>query len=295
MNQIVELQDGLISQCFEKGDFSDAFDFVENMVGKDVVYDMDKAADRKEAASVAYAVVRSKTAINKVGTQIIKGERDKFKKKEADIKSKMEVVQATLGTMAEKIRKPLTEWEEVRKAVDADIEAIKKIGLTVYGSPEQAVAALEKLVNFELRAASIVADKMYDYSSACEDAHASVDDQLGTLVQREEDAKELAELRAKQAEAERQDAAMDREAIGYEEPLDLTQEEPPAEEEPPAAASMIHPRPGGTVKVGRSRAATINNEAMNTLVEACGIDEALAKKVIVAIIQKKVAHVTISY
>lgn len=83
------------------------------------VFDMSTAKSRGECASLAYAVTRSKTALDDVGKQVVAKLKELPKLIDANRKAMREELEA----LAEDIRRPLTEWESAEKARTAKLEA----------------------------------------------------------------------------------------------------------------------------------------------------------------------------
>lgn len=80
-------------------------------IEKDVkaeVYTVETAVGRKRIASQAYKISRSKTAMDKVGADLIE-EANKLVK---TINGRRNIVKTRLDTLRDDIRKPLTEWED---------------------------------------------------------------------------------------------------------------------------------------------------------------------------------------
>ncbi len=158
------------------------------------VFDMSKAKDRKECASIAYKVARSKTTLDKHGAALVK-----------DIKAKAKAIDTTrksmrdrMDALKEKVRQPLTEWEQAEEQRQADIQqriaAFKSAPERANPMDAEAVQALiNELSGIEVDAS--FAEFSADATSAKEHALQLLD---GVLAK-----KQLAELQAKQAETDR--------------------------------------------------------------------------------------------
>lgn len=81
--------------------------------------DTSTATGRKEIASLAHKVAKSKTYIDGVGKDL----GNDYKVKLDSINSERKKVRDTLDELKEEVRKPLTEWEEIEKQRISDIQA----------------------------------------------------------------------------------------------------------------------------------------------------------------------------
>lgn len=73
--------------------------------------DISTVASRKNIASLAYKVIRTKTAIDAAGKKLNEDARAKIKK----IDEARRLIRADLDALAEQARKPLTEWENAEE------------------------------------------------------------------------------------------------------------------------------------------------------------------------------------
>lgn len=81
--------------------------------------DTSTAAGRKEIASVAYAVARSKTTIDDAGKTLVA----EWKKRSGEVDAVRKQARDYLDDLRDKTRAPLTEWEAVEEATRQDILA----------------------------------------------------------------------------------------------------------------------------------------------------------------------------
>lgn len=98
--------------------------FVEHVRSavKDFAPDVSTAKGRAEVKSMAYAVTRSKTALDGLGKKLVDQLKDLPKKIDAHRKA----MRDELDALAEQVRKPLTEWEEqeaLRKRQEEEAKA----------------------------------------------------------------------------------------------------------------------------------------------------------------------------
>jgi len=88
-----------------------------------VVSDVDSAQGRKDIASIAHKVSKSKVALDNLGKDLVKGWKDSAKKVDADRKK----VRDDLDALRDSIRDPLTKWEAEQEAAKQAKELATKI------------------------------------------------------------------------------------------------------------------------------------------------------------------------
>lgn len=91
---------------------------IENKVSG-IVPDISTQKGRKEIASLAYKVAQSKTLIDKLGAELTADWKDRAKK--VDVARKR--ARDFLDSLKDRVRQPLTEWEEAEAKRIADEEA----------------------------------------------------------------------------------------------------------------------------------------------------------------------------
>ena len=109
INAVAIYNDGGLDEVIEK---------IESEV-RSFVPDMSTHEGRKEIASIAYKVAKSKTALDKAGKDLVSGWKEQAKKVDASRKAMRE----RLDALRDEVRRPLTEWEEADKARIANHEA----------------------------------------------------------------------------------------------------------------------------------------------------------------------------
>lgn len=99
--------------------------------------DTTTAAGRKEIASLAYKVTRTKTAIDDAGKKLTEEARNQINM----VNEQRRKVREDLEALAEKARKPLTDWEEAEKlrveTIKARLEHIQRVGQGFIGPDMQ--------------------------------------------------------------------------------------------------------------------------------------------------------------
>ena len=178
-----------------------------------VAPDLSTAASRKEIASLAFKVARSKTALDKVGADLIEDARktvDAVNAKRRDVRDRLDVLKG-------KVRAPLDQWEADEAARVADLEdRLKDFTDDLPGLD----ASSDRITKVITEIDAIPVDATWQEFEAR--AHAAkigtlnvLRDLLAKAKVREAEQAELARLRAEMAareEADRQRAAQERAA-----------------------------------------------------------------------------------
>jgi len=187
-------------QIFDTGKLDEILKKVEIHV-KSFVPDMETIKGRKDIASIAYDVARTKTTIDNIGKDIVADWKDKAKKVDIERKKARDF----LDKLKEEVRKPLTDWENAEKKRVDDIKSrigfIRECG-EVSGR-EPSVDILDAIKTIE----SMKIDESFMEFSG--DAALAKDEVLSSLrsifTQKEKIEKEQAELdRLRREDAERE-------------------------------------------------------------------------------------------
>lgn len=158
---------------------------------------------RKAIASLAYKVVRTKTAIDDAGKELNEEARAKINAVDAQRRK----IRDELDALAAEVRKPLTEWEQAEEAkaeiVNSFNRRLKELLLIPHGAASQYIAdTLAELTGLEINPE--IFGEVEDAARANLD---SAVDQVRSMLERtkkaEDDALELARLRAEQEARER--------------------------------------------------------------------------------------------
>ncbi|WP_421565604.1 hypothetical protein [Ochrobactrum sp. EDr1-4] len=168
--------------------------------------DLSTVSSRKEIAALAYKVTRTKTAIDAAGKKLNEDARAKINTVDAQRRK----IREELDTLAETVRKPLTEWET---AEDARIENIKSTlahidacGKGMIGGEPQAFAILFR----ELEEKVIIDDSFGEFKEQAEAAKAEALAKLKAAFEAHQKAEaerlELEQLRAEKLERDRIEA-----------------------------------------------------------------------------------------
>ena len=298
-----------------------------------IVPDLTSSKGRKEIASIAYAVSRSKTALDDAGKGLVAQAKKDIKLVDNERKRARD----TLDTLRDDIRKPLNDWEA---AEEARIEGYTSLITEIIGAgnaatqdyltrdPQSMIDRLEEIK-------SINPDDCEEFTERVGEVKADAIVKLEAAIARREDydrdQAELAELREKQRKQEEQEAAdkAERERKEREAEIeraareDADRERLKAEEEKKAAEARAEQAEKDAAaeaeraaqaerdKIAREQLAEadalaarerntqhkgkLNREAVADICNATGINEDQAKKIVIAIAKGKIRNVQINY
>lgn len=164
--------------------------------------DISTDAGRKEIASIAYKVARSKTALDDMGKNLVADIKAQAGKIDADRR----VIRDRLDALKDEVRKPLTDWEDAEKGRIAGHEQAITAMTQLLTTP---AAGSEDYRRF-LTILSQIAQRDWQEFSSRATATADVvrdglNKSLTEAVKREEEAAELARLRAAEIEREKKE------------------------------------------------------------------------------------------
>lgn len=163
-------------------------------------------SSRKEIASLAYKVTRTKTAIDNAGKALNEEARAKINVVDAQRRK----VRDDFDALAELARKPLTDWEKQEEArveyCKSFIRAIEDCGNGLIGGDPQPFAILLH----ELEEKIVITPELGEYEDQARVAHRVALDKVKAAFEAhtkaEADRAELEKLRAEAAERDRQEA-----------------------------------------------------------------------------------------
>lgn len=175
---------------------------------KSIVADVSTVKGRKEIASIAYKVAQSKTVLDNAGKDLVSGWKEKAKVVDAERKRMRDYLDA----LKDEVREPLTKWEEEEKERERKIQArIDEIQLAGAerdddGNYFDSTTLKDKLAWLK----GVAVDESFGDKAPFA---AQVKDRTVTLLeniiakreQEEEQAREIARLKAEQQERERLD------------------------------------------------------------------------------------------
>lgn len=269
-------------------------------------------AGRKEIASIAYKVSRSKTAIDDAGKALVAD----LKKQTGDIDSARKKARDTLDALRDEVRKPLTDWEEEqarveRERVEAEERAraaAEEARLAEIARKEEEIRAREEAVRAaeeaeRQRAAAEQAERERVEREARLQAEAAENakrEAAAAVERAEREAREATERAGREAAKAEQRAKDAAERAEREKAEAVAAAERRAQDEADRAERERQAKADAQRKADEARAAdvehrrSINRAAMAALI-AQGISEDDAATVITAIVQGKVPAVAIRY
>ncbi|AIC20616.1 hypothetical protein EY04_17405 [Pseudomonas chlororaphis] len=160
--------------------------------------DISTRKGREAIASMAYAVARSKTALDDVGKKLVADLKEVPKKIDAERKR----VRDTLEAWQEEVRRPLNEWQAAEDArVDKHNDGIESIkALARFEEPPTAAHVAQVIVDLELLALDDSWEEFLPEAAQAKDQTLIALRSL--LVKRQKEEAEQAELARLRAEAE---------------------------------------------------------------------------------------------
>ncbi len=283
---LIEIKTDLISareiepfELFTTGGTREIVDEIERLA-KAHKPDLSTATKRKEIASMANKVARSKTFIDAIGKELV-----------ADIKEQAKCIDAErkrardrLDELKEAVRKPLTDWEAAEEAKQREIEeCLSKIALMShieYGAKsDQIKASMDEVKNIQPSCGWGDCADMAE--KALKDAHDKMGFALEAAIENEKREAELEALRSQ-----------------------IAQELPEQEAETSAEIAPEQPQhikghiDVPVIKRDTSDKAAINNGIVSALQEVARNtkpDEDLFKNIVRAMAKGEIPHVTINY
>lgn len=266
-----------------------------------VVPDVSTDKGRKEIASLAYKVARSKTTIDDAGKTLV----TEWKAKSAQVDASRKRARDYLDALKDEVRKPLTDWEEEQErikqeAIDAERRAVEQAEAarraelerkeTELRAREEAIAKAEADARAKAQAEQAERDRVTREEQIRREAAEKAERDAAEAVARAEreaaEAKERERLAAERAEREKQEAVSRAEERARREA---------EEREKARIAEEARVRAEEACKAAnRSHRAKVNNEVMKALVKA-GCDEKSAKAIVIAIAGDHIPHTTINY
>jgi len=166
--------------------------------------DISTPAGRDRMRSLAYEIARNKTELVKLGKSLTEDARAKVKA----INAECSVIEERMDELRDRVRAPLTAWENAEKArVARQEEALRMIeGAANFPLGEPTSAEIESRLDGMLAYAGQQSWDL-DFEARASDLVANMTDKLAGMLQaarrRESEAAELARLRAEQAERDR--------------------------------------------------------------------------------------------
>lgn len=325
-NELVVIEKSTALEVFKSSDsVEDIIRKVEREVNS-FIPDVSTAKGRKEIASLAYKVAQSKTYLDGLGKDLVA----ELKEIPKLIDANRRTVRESFDALRDKVRQPLTEWEEEQKRLQMEAwheEALemnkvfdKALAERIESDHEIALLMNEKfdrdLVEAKAeeerrRIAREEEMKRQAAEQARIEAERKAQQEIEASAKREREAKEAAERaerekqeaiqRAEQAAKEakekaERDAKEAQERAEREKQLAIERERKKAQEAEQARLAEEERKRQEEAKrqADKEYQKAINNQAMQDLIDA-GIPEEHAKNCIIAIAKNLVSNVKIHY
>lgn len=203
--QLVVIEPTAAVTLFTEGDGIDAMLADIRKQAASLVPDVTTAKGRKEIASVAYAVAKTKTYLDGLGKDLTA----QYKAIPARIDANRKLIRDTLDALKDEVRAPLTQYEEAEvarvEALQARLARLNELGSAA--SIEIAAADLQAmLLEVEQTALDDSWQELLPQATVAKELAAKrLGEALATRQKYEAEQAELEELRKKQAEQERID------------------------------------------------------------------------------------------
>lgn len=158
---------------------------------------------RKEIASLAYKIARSKTALDGMGKQLT----DQYRQQAEKVHEERRLITKELDELAQQVRKPLTDWENAEKARVAEHEAaLRRLG--EFGVVISELSSADVRLRLEQAKTFAGGRDWQEFRQRASDQVANLTDHLDRCyqlaLQREEAERIAAEQAAREAEERRQ-------------------------------------------------------------------------------------------
>ena len=287
---------------------------------RSIVPDLSSDKGRKAIASNAAAVSRSKTALDALGKDLVSGWKSKAKVVDVERKE----MRDRLDTLRDEVRKPLTDWDAKQIAIAAKKIVAKKLledhadALTenklfnrerdiAIKEAEQAKAEQDRIDREAAEQAK--ADRIAHNTRIAKEATERAEREATAAIKAAEDATKQAELekieaeqrekiQAENAERERVEAierarvAAENAEIEKKEAIERARQnevDRQAEEKRKADEAQAK------IESDKRHIGKIRKEAKECLMEFDGINETLAKRIVLAIHRGEIRNLTINY
>lgn len=159
------------------------------------VPDLSTAKGRKDIASLAAKVSKSKTLVDKAGMEYVRELKELPKKIDAERKR----LRDECDKIRDEVRAPLTEWENVRKEIDDKIRRLSELPQTLAGMTSDQIAEEVAWINNH-SPDDAPEDKREEYIAAIDNAKVQAEYALLKAQNSEAEAAELERLRLEEQE-----------------------------------------------------------------------------------------------
>jgi hypothetical protein len=307
------------TEIFRSGGMRQIIDAIKDEASSEVG-DVGTAQGRKDIASMAHKVSKSKALLDKLGKTLA----DDLNAQLKPINSERKLARDELDALRDEIRQPLTDWEDAEKerlekvALEKEIEDCLEIAHLLNDKFDRELAERQAAIELlkkqkaeeeaKAQAAMLAKAKEEAEAQAALDARAAIE-----RLEREK-AEEI-ERREKEVAKAQEDARREAEILEREKQVEI-QRRVQAEEQAKrdAAQAIIDAKKAEDAAIlaakeskeqeereilareeNKKHVAKINNAAANALVSYCFLEKAEAKKIVVAIARGQIPNTKINY
>jgi hypothetical protein len=194
------------AEIFKPGTMDPILDRIKSEV-RSVKTDISTEQGRKDIASLAYKVAKSKTFLDGVRKQLVEGEKKRLKAIDAEGSRIWDELEA----LQKEVRKPLTDWEDAEKERVArhelNLMSIAMLGIVALDtSIHEIKASIAELDHIDLSTFQEFKDRASDQKLLSMDVLTHT---LARMEKEESDRIELARLRAEQAKRDQEERERD--------------------------------------------------------------------------------------
>ena len=238
---------------------------------------------RKEIVSLAYKIARSKTIIDDIGKNLVSD----WKKKAGEVDETRKRSRDFLDSLKDKIRKPVTEYEDAEKRKEEEERTRKQREIE---EREAEVARKEKEIRDTEEAARLEKERAEREETIREEARERAEKNAAEAIERSKHDAEMAEKRRVEAEEK---AKIDKELAvkkAQEQIRQKLEQERIAEE----AEAAEQKKKTDVAAADRDHQAKINREVLACFVKN-GFSEADGKKIMTLVAKGQIVHMAINY
>jgi colicin import membrane protein len=261
------------------------------------VPDLSTDKGRKEVASLAFKVSKSKSAIEKVGREYLKKLKEQPKIVEAELRDFIK----EMDKLRDETRKPLTEWEEEQAKIKAEEEArisAEKLAAQIEIDHEIALLLDEKYTQEKERVKAEQVQKQQEYEAKLKaEAAAQAEKEKAEAIEREKAAQARA-IRAEQLAKQQAEAAeksrIESEARAKQAVIDAAEKAKQDEIDRQKAAQEAERIEQERREANKRHIGKIRRQTKEDLI-LLGLSESIAKSVVMAIHDQKIRNLSIKY
>lgn len=256
--------------------------------------DLTTAKGRKEIASTAFKIAKSKAYLDGVGKELVA----ELKELPKQIDASRKLARDYLDNLRDEIRAPLDAWEQEQERIEAErveAERLKALAIQVEADHETALMMNElwDLNQAEL-ARKAEAERVERERVIAERAAQEAKDKAEREAKARETEQQLALERAERAAKEAEERAKAAE-IAAAEAVKRAEEDERRRAEMQARAEAAAAAEAKAREEDREHRKSVNRAALDDLVRCSGISEEQGKKIVIAIATGDVRHTRIFY